>query len=122
MICITSVWCNVEIFPNNKWWKNIWSNCRIPRNSQQLHLRVEMLCKMRHNTIDTFVIQQNGNKLQGVLQFSRIFSFVGSLMTLAHNLFLVGFTFGENDMFWSPTLLSSTSSLSPDPVNSGMLT
>ena len=81
-----------------------------------------MLCRMRHNTIDTFVIQQNGNKLQGVLQFSRIFSFVGSLMTLAHNLFLVGFTFGENDMFWSPTLLSSTSSLSPDPVNSGMFT
>ena len=32
---------------------------------------VEMLCGMRHNTIDTFVIQRDANKLRGILQFSR---------------------------------------------------
>ena len=49
---------------------NAWSDCRIPRNFGQLHLRVEMLCRTRHNTIDTTEIQRDANKLRGILQFS----------------------------------------------------
>ena len=33
---------------------------------------VEMLCRTRHNTIDTFIIQRDANKLRGILQFSPI--------------------------------------------------
>ena len=30
---------------------------------------VEMLCRTRHNTIDTSVIQRDANKLRGILRF-----------------------------------------------------
>ena len=37
---------------------------------------VEMLCRTRHYTIDTFVIQRDANKLWGILQFSQIYLFL----------------------------------------------
>ena len=33
---------------------------------------VKMLCRTRHNTVGTFIIQQDANKLQDILRFNQI--------------------------------------------------
>ena len=44
------------------------SDCKIPRNSQQLHLHVSKYFVLRGiNATDTTVIQRDANKLRGIL-------------------------------------------------------